>query len=378
MGGLRLGSVLGFEIRVDYSWFVIVFLILWSFSFGVFPQTLPGYERSVYLAMGAVGAVLFFASLLAHELSHSVVARAKGIPVEGITLFIFGGMARTRMEAETPGDELAIAGVGPLASLVIAGLFTVMWWVGVRTGTAAAPVAEVARYLAVVNVVLAVFNLLPGFPLDGGRLFRALVWKVTGDLTRATRWASWGGQALGFALMALGALQAMSGMVLGGMWLVFIGWFLRTAAAFSFRQHVVREMLTGVRARDLMTPSPHSVSSDLTIDELVERHILLQRHYGFPVLDEDRLVGLVTLEDVKRTPRAEWGGKRVRDIMGTDGALIVSPDAPVTEVLERLQGAGAGHLVVARGGHVEGIVASSDVARWIQREQELGSLVATR
>ena len=375
MNGLRLGSVLGFEIRVDYSWFIIFFLILWSFSAGVFPQAVPGLAPASYLAMGAAGALLFFASLLAHELSHSVVARSKGVPVEGITLFIFGGMAHTRREAETPGDELLIAGVGPLASLVLGVLFAAIWWVGTMLALPA-PIPAVARYLAFVNVILALFNLLPGFPLDGGRVFRALAWRATGDRAKATRWASAGGQWLGYGLMALGILQVLGGAVLGGLWLVFIGWFLRTAAVFSFKQDVLRGMLDGVPARDLMTADPNTVPPDLDLADLVDDHVLRQRHHGFPVTEYGELVGLVTLEQVKRTPRDQWHQTHVRDVMLTGAEFTVDPDESMSRVLEQLGGEGPGRVVVARGTRVLGIISNSDVARWVQREQELGELRA--
>ena len=217
MSGFRLGSIFGFEIRVDFSWFVILFLIVWSFSGVVFPARYPNQSSQVYFAMGVVAALLFFGSILAHELSHSLVARSKGIPVEGITLFIFGGIAHTRMEAENPGDEFVIAGVGPLASLVIGAVFGAIWWIGSQAGLSTA-VTAVAGYLAFLNVVLAVFNLLPGFPLDGGRLFRSIVWKLTGDITTATRWATQGGSILGYALMGLGALQLLGGAVVAEAW----------------------------------------------------------------------------------------------------------------------------------------------------------------
>jgi len=245
--GFRLGSILGFEIRIDYSWFVIFFLVLWSLTAGFFPQTLPERSTGVYLVMGTAGTLLFFASLLAHELSHSVVARTKGIPVEGITLFIFGGMARTRLESEDPMDEILIAGIGPVASVVIGGLFLGLAQLGGALGWPAS-VNEVSRYLGFINFLLAAFNLLPGFPLDGGRLFRGLLWKVTGNPEKATRWATNGGIWLGYGLMALGFLQAFAGAALGGLWMVFIGWFLRGAAEASYGQHVLRRILEGVLA----------------------------------------------------------------------------------------------------------------------------------
>ena len=236
MNGFRLGRILGFEISLDFSWFIILALVVWSFSTGVFPQESPGLTGPVYLTMGLAAALLFFASLLGHELSHSVVARAKGIKVEGITLFLFGGVARIRSEATKPGDEFLIAGVGPLASLVIAAIFLAIARFGGSVGLAG-PWLVVADYLALLNFVLAVFNLLPGFPLDGGRLLRAAAWKLTGSLTRATRMATTGGRVLGYGLIGLGILEAFQGLVMQGLWLVFIGWYLRNAALASYRQH---------------------------------------------------------------------------------------------------------------------------------------------
>ncbi len=374
MGDFRLGSVLGFEIRIDYSWFVIFFLILWSFSAGVFPARFPGHEPAVYFLMGGIGTLLFFASLLAHELSHSVVARAKGIPVEGITLFIFGGMARTSLEAADPNDEFAIAGMGPVASFTIAALFGAAWWLGARAGWPET-VTGVAMYLAYLNVLLAVFNLLPGFPLDGGRLFRSAVWKFTGDLTKATRWASNGGKWLGYALIALGALQMLAGGVIGGLWLIFIGWFLRNAAVMSYRQHILQVILEGVQAREVMSEDPETVDADLTVQELVDRYFMRRRYQSFPVMENGRPVGLVTLQQVKELPREAWETRRAREVMkAADHDLLVRPDEPMTEVLRRMSDSGLRRVLVVRDGALEGIISSTDITRWVQRSQELSGL----
>ena len=370
--GFRLGSILGFEIRIDYSWFVIFFLVLWSLSAGFFPQTLPDRSPTVYFAMGAAGTVLFFASLLAHELSHSVVARAKGIPVEGITLFIFGGMARTRLESENPTDEILIAGVGPVLSTVLGFLFLAVAWVGGDAGWPG-PVVEVSSYLGWINLLLAAFNLLPGFPLDGGRLFRAVAWKVTSDVTRATRWATRGGAWLGYGLMGLGVLQTFAGAVLGGLWLVFIGWFLRGAAELSFQQHTLRRVLEGVRAEDVMSAEPHTVSAEMSVQELVDDHFLRRRYQSFPVLDGDRLVGLVTLDQVKDRSREEWPATPVREVMAERSEeIVVPPDEKMTEVLSRMQESGTRRVLVARDDELLGIISGSDVTGWVQRAQERG------
>lgn len=370
--GFRLGSVLGFEIRIDHSWFVIFFLVLWSLSAGFFPQELPDRDRSVYLLMGTVATLLFFASLLAHELSHSVVARTKGIEVEGITLFIFGGMARTRMESEEPMDELLIAGIGPVTSFALGALFFGISWIAGRAGWPPEAV-QVAEYLGYINVLLAVFNLLPGFPLDGGRLFRAVAWKTTGDLTKATRWASTGGRWLGYALMAFGFLQTFGGAVIGGLWLVFIGWFLRGAADMSYQQHLVREALQGVQVRELMSADPVTISPHLTVEELVDGHLLRGRYQSFPVVDDGRILGLVTLDQVKGVSRDRWTQRRVSDIMlDTDRVAMVAPDEDMLEVMDRMRDSEVRRVLVASDDALVGIVSSSDVARWIQRVQDLG------
>jgi Zn-dependent protease/CBS domain-containing protein len=367
MGGFRLGSILGFAIRIDFSWFIIFFLILWTFSRGVFPAVLPDRDAATYLLMGAAGTLLFFASLLAHELAHALVARRKGIPVEGITLFIFGGMAHAKMEFENPGDEFQVAGVGPLSSFVIAGLFWLLAVLGVEAGWPAA-VTSVALYLAFLNVALAVFNLLPGFPLDGGRLFRAAVWKATGDLTRATRWASNGGKVLGYLLMAFGLLSFFAGNLIGGLWMVLIGWFVRMAAEASFVQHRLRESLRGVHAHTMMTPDPVTVPPDLSLQEFVDEHVFRGRHQSYPVVEDGHPLGLITLERVKQVPRAEWPVRSIGDAMVTaENGLVVDPDEEMTEVIERLGGSGVRRVLVARNGELVGIITPADITRWLER-----------
>ncbi len=374
--GFRLGSVLGFEIRVDLSWFVIFFLVFWSLSEGVFPQQLPNATRPTLFVMGLAGTLLFFVSLLIHELSHALVSRAKGIPIEGITLFIFGGMAMTKGEPEAPKDELYIAGVGPVTSLVLAGLF---WIVGrVAVGVGLGPeVAAVAAYLAFINLALAIFNLMPGFPLDGGRVFRAITWLVTGDRDKATRWAVKGGRWLGAGLMVLGGIEALSGAPLSGLWLVFIGWFLRNLAGTSLRQQIIQDVLRGHVVSDLMTPQPDVVSLRLPLSTLVHDHFMRLRYGSYPVVDGADLVGMITLDDVKRVPRDAWAGTMVSEAMTPLAeCVVVAPTTSVESVLHEMgnRGARARALVIDRG-HLVGIISASDIARWIQRLQAMESLV---
>ncbi len=372
MRSFRLGSVLGIEIRIDVSWFVIFFLILWTFSQGVFPEEFPGLAPVAYIAMGLVGALLFFSSLLAHELSHSVVARRRGIPVEGITLFIFGGMARTRMESRSPGEELAIAGVGPLSSVVIGLIFGAIFWLGNRLGWTPA-VTGVAEYLAFLNVMLAVFNLLPGFPLDGGRLLRAAVWKVTGDLGRATRVATLAGTALGSLVIAYGLFQAYRGEFLDGLWLALIGWFVRNAARSSYRQFAVVHALDAVPASEAMTRWPETVPPEMTLQQLVAERFLGQRFEAYPVVARDgRVLGLVTLAQVRAIPESEWPGRTVGEVMtAAQPGLEVAPEESMGRVLDKLQTSAVGRLLVIRDGRLEGIITPADVAGWLKRAQQL-------
>lgn len=372
MSSFRVGRIFGFEIRIDLSWFIIVALIVWSFSVGVFPQAVPGLSPAVYLAMGVCGALLFFASLLAHELSHSVVATRKGIVVEGITLFVFGGVARTRSEATSPGDEFAIAGVGPLASVVIG----VALWGGaiLLTGILHPAVIAVLHYLGFLNLLLAAFNLLPGFPLDGGRVFRSIVWKVTGDLDRATRIATTAGAWLGLAFMALGGFAVLEGDF-GGLWLAFIGWYLRNAAKMSWRQHSLRSTLGDVRAGEAMSPAPEAVPAEMTLDHLMHDVLLHSRHVAFPAMAGGSPVGVVTLQQLRGVPRQTWANVRVSDVMmPLDRTLVVSPDATMVEVMERMQNSADRRILVVDGGELVGIISAFDIAHWLERVRQLQSV----
>jgi Zn-dependent protease/CBS domain-containing protein len=372
MQGFRLGSIFGFEIRVDLSWFLIFFLILWTFIGSVFPANYPGLSQGTYIIMGIVATLLFFASLLAHELSHSFVARAKGIPVEGITLFIFGGVSRTRMDAETPGDEFQIAGVGPLTSVLLSVLFGLLYWLGRRAGWSVA-VNGVTGYLASINLILAIFNLLPGFPLDGGRLFRSIIWKITGNLKKATRIASWGGKFFAYLLIAWGLVQLFGGLIFNGLWLIFIGWFLYNAAEYSYREVQLQKSLEGVRVNQVMTPNPETVTPDLTLRELVDEYFLQRRYQAYPVTQSDRPLGIITLNRVKEIPQNEWHRRTVRETMiSAEKDVIVPPDEKMPQVLQKMAESGARRVLVAKNNRLQGMITASDVANWLRRRRDLG------
>ncbi len=370
MSGFRLGSVFGFEIRIDFSWFIIFFLILWTLSTGLFPANFPGLSTSIYLWMGIAATLLFFLSLLVHELSHSLVARTKGIPVEGITLFIFGGVARTRLDAESPGDEFQIAGIGPLTSLVLAALFGLLGWLGRQVDWGVA-VTGVFNYLAYANLVIAIFNLLPGFPLDGGRLFRSIIWKLTGSLRKATRIASIGGQLLGYFLVFVGFLQMLQTNILGGLWLVLIGWFLSIAAEASYQQQLIQIGLEGVRAQQAMTRHPETVSPDLNLRDLIDQYFFQRSYQAFPVVENESLMGIITLNQVKEIPNDRWTNYAVRDIMTPiNQSLLVHPQEKLSEVLHKMEDSGVRRVLVVDRDKLEGIITASDITRWLRRARD--------
>lgn len=362
-----MGRPLGVPLSLDLSWFIILALILGTFSAASFPALLPGQSRTTYLLMGSTGAFLFFASLLLHELAHAVEARRRGIEVEGITLFVFGGMARTRTEPRRPIDEFVIAGVGPLASAILAALFIAMAVPAGRAGLE--PVSVVFRYLGILNLALAVFNLLPGFPLDGGRLLRAAVWGATGSLRTGTRVATGAGRVVGLLLMGFGFLGILGGGgFIGGLWMVFIGWFLMQAAGSSYQQLLLTEVLRGVSAGEGMTGSPESVSPDLGVESLVHDHFLRRPYGAFPVTDDGIVVGLVSLTSVKGLDRERWPSLSVADIMSPlDELVVVEPETPMLDVLERMSRTGNRRALVARDWELLGIISARDLARWLDR-----------
>ncbi|MBW4689741.1 MAG: site-2 protease family protein [Komarekiella atlantica HA4396-MV6] len=372
MQGFRVGSIFGFEIRIDLSWLLIVFLVLWTLSTGLFPANYPGLSSATYFGMGLVATLLFFASLLAHELSHSFVARNKGIPVEGITLFIFGGVSRTRMEAENPGDEFQIAIIGPLTSVLLAAFFGLIWFIGRNAGWSIV-VTGVASYLASINLILAIFNMLPGFPLDGGRVFRSILWKYTGNQKKATQIASSGGKWLAYLLIALGFWELFGSALLGGLWLILIGWFLYNAAEASYEEILVRTSLEGVKAREIMTPYPETVNADLTLQDLVDKYFLSRRYQSFPVTQDSHPIGIITLNQIKDVPREEWVYRTVKDTMiPTDKGVTARPEEEMSQVLEKMQESGVRRVLVTQNSSLKGIITANDVASWLQRQRDLG------
>lgn len=373
-GGIPLFRVLGIQVYAHYSWFLIVALIAGSLTIGWFPAVLPDRSFLQYAALGGITTFFFFASVFVHELSHSVVAIARGIPVRRITLFLFGGVAEISREPDDPGTELRMALAGPAMSAALAFVFwSIFALMGAETPRPALRLAFF--YLAFANTFLLTFNILPGLPLDGGRVLRALIWRSTGDLRRATYVSSLAGKALSGLIMLVGiAFIFFLGSLATGVWLIVIALFLRQAAEASYRQMIARLSLGGVRVRDAMTQNVVSVPPDISLDELVEDFFLTSHHICYPVLEGDSPVGLVTIRDVKHVGRESWGTTRVADVMtrlGRDTTL--TPDEPLVEAMQKMSAEGCGRLPVVEDGRLAGILTRRDVMTHLQIRNDLAS-----
>ena len=365
----RVARIFGIEVRVDSSWAVIALLITYSMylRISLLYRDLSG---GAAVGLAVLATVLFFGSVLTHELAHALVSQARGIRVQDITLFLFGGATRARVESRGPGDEFLIAVVGPLTSLLLAGLFWLIDVVG--RGVLSTPVAGMFGYLGWVNLLLAAFNLVPGFPLDGGRLLRSAIWKATGSFGQATRIASLAGQGVGWLLVAAGVAFLLGGNLAGGIWFAFIGWFLVQAARSSYEDLQLREMLRGVEAEDVMAGDLVRIPPELSLQDAVDDYFMRYDHGAFPVDEHGRTVGLLTLRGVRRVPREQWPIRRVRELMVPVGdQVVVAPDARMDGVLGKLQDGEAGRVLVVQDGEVVGIITPSDLTRWLRRWRTL-------
>ncbi|NGZ03232.1 MAG: peptidase M50 [Nitrospira sp. WS238] len=362
--GVDLFQIFGIQVRLDWSWFLIFLLVLWSLSAGYLPQEYPGFERLTYWTTGLMTTILFFLSILIHELSHAMMAIRSGIKVPAITLFVFGGMAHTAEEAKSPKIELSIAIVGPLTSFVLAGLF---WTISRMVPEESNPMIAVAcDYLAWINLVLGAFNLVPGYPLDGGRVFRALWWWKTGSLVRATRVAADIGKGFAVTLMIIGGLQIFSGIFIGGLWLIFIGMFLRGIAEGSFQELIIRRSLEKIQGRDVMVPHPVTVAPDLSLNRLIDEYLLRYGYDGFPVATNGRIEGIVTLDQVKGFSQEEHRRTTVREVMTPlTPALTIASDDAAAEGLQRMAKGRSDWLVVMENEHMVGMMTSRNFARFL-------------
>ncbi|HIC96150.1 TPA: site-2 protease family protein [Candidatus Bipolaricaulota bacterium] len=371
---LSLGRVLGIEIQLDYSWFIIFILIAWSLAVGYFPQGYPGWPPGLYWSLALLTSLLFFGSVLVHELAHSLVARRHGTPVRNIRLFIFGGVAQITEEPKSARDEFRFTIVGPLTSLGLGLAFGVIWWVS-RGRDSTAPLAALAQWLSFVNFMLAGFNLIPGFPLDGGRILRSLVWAVTNDLRRATRLAVTSGRIVAFLFILAGVMLFFRGMWINGLWLAFIGWFLENAAAQSWRQFTLQELLQGHKVREILIPDSDwpQVPPELPLQELVEEHILTSFRRCLPVIEGGRFLGVVTVHKLREVPRDRWATTRVAEVMiPFEQVKTIAPEAELLNALRLMTQEDLNQLPVVSGGDLVGMLARDKVLAFIQTRAELG------
>ena len=368
---INLGKIFGIQFRLHYSWFIIFVLITVSLSWQYFPIVYPDWARPIYWVIGIVTSLLFFASVVAHELAHSLVARINDIPVKSITLFIFGGIARITREATRAGAELKMAAAGPACSLVIGGLFFLLHILIRNTNES---IAAMAFWLAQINVILAVFNMIPGFPLDGGRVFRSFMWRVTGNYKRSTQIAIQVGRGVGY-LFILGGILIMFLLHawLSGLWLAFIGWFLGNAASASYRQAQWREALQGFTAAQVMDRDCPVVPPNITVNWLVQGYVLTSGRHLFLVADEGGLKGILTLHNIKSVPQQHWGVAQVKEIMTPVEKLKVAyPDQDALSILEQMDENDINQMPVASGGRVIGLISRDSLIRFLRTRSELG------
>jgi Zn-dependent protease/CBS domain-containing protein len=390
--GFRVGRIAGVDVRLDWSLLIVFWLIVMNLGGGLFPARHPEWSASLSWGMAAIAAVLFLLSILAHELSHALVGRANGVQVAGITLFIFGGMAHMRGEPRSPRAELLMTVVGPLTSLLI-GVVASVWGASLaapgtidvadplRAFQGVSPLATVLLWLGPINIMLGLFNLIPGFPLDGGRVLRAALWAATRDLTKATRWAARVGQAVGVLFIVAGASMMLGASVpllgrglVSGLWIAFIGWFLQNAAAASYSQVLVSDLLEGVPVSRLMNHRPVTIDPELPVAQLVDDYLMSTAERAFPVVAAagagEPLAGIVTIDDVRKVPRGEWPVRRVRDIMTKAPDLaVVSPGDSASSALEKLSLRDVEQLPVVDDGRLVGLLRHRDILRWLELQR---------
>ena len=362
---LKLFRLLGFEVRVDLSWLVLALLVTWSLAGVLFPYSYEGLPRSTYWWMGVTGAVFYFFSILFHEFCHSLVARRFGLPMRGITLFIFGGVAEMDNEPPSPKAEFLMAIAGPISSIVLGTFFFGAAWL--LTGSKDAIAVEVVlTYLAFGNWILAIFNLLPAFPLDGGRILRAALWQWQKDLRKATRIASRIGSGFGIVMMLIGVINFLYGRFIAGLWQFLLGMFLRHAAEMSYRQVIAGTKFRGEIVKRFMNPQPVTARPSLTIKELVEEYFNQYHFKMFPVMEGETLVGFITTRHVKVIPRNEWSTRTVEDALERVSAEnAVDTGTSILDALSIMGKTGNSRLLVVDGDCLAGIITLKDIMGYL-------------
>ena len=388
--GFRLGKIFDINIDIDWSWLLIFALVSWSLA-SSFGQAHPGWTALMQWGLAVSAALLFFISILMHELAHALAARAMNVPVRSITLFMFGGVSNIQREPRSPLGEFVIAIVGPLTSIILGGVFLALGLGSIAFNnlrlmdpisalSQIGPMGTMFVWLGSINVLIALFNLIPGFPLDGGRIVRSALWAVTDDLRKATRWASWMGQAVAWLLIFAG-ISMMFGVYIpmlgsgfiNGIWIVFIGWFLQNAAVQSYRRIVVEDILEDVPVKKMMYTDVPMVKANSSVQSLIDNYIMKTDHHAFVVFDDDRMAGLVTIDDIRKVAPEVRSKTIVRSIMTPSEELIViTPEEDASDALQRMQSKEIRQLPVVTGDKIIGLVRRKDIVRWLQLQSHFG------
>lgn len=369
-GSFRIGKIFGIEISIHVSWLIVVVLLTWSLATGWFPAMSPHWPTFTYWVISLLATLLLFASVLVHELAHSLVARARGLPVKNITLLIFGGVSNIEQEPRSPGVEFQMAFVGPLTSLLISGL-SYLLLLAIRGSIS--ELSAILGYVTVANLLLGLFNLVPAFPLDGGRVFRSIVWKISGNIRTATRAATLLGQGIAYLLILAGFYLILGGYILDGIWIGLIGWFLLSGAQSANSQAMLETMFKGVTVSEVMNSSPATVPANISLQKLVDEFLLPRGWRSAFVLQGDQLAGLITLRDIRHIPRDEWGRTPVGFAMiPVEKLHMVSPQQSLNEVLPLMVAQDVNQLPVVANGLLVGVLGREDVVRFLEIRRSLG------
>jgi len=367
----RVGRLAGFQIAIHYSWLLIFGLILLILSTGYMPLNYPGLSTIAYWIIGLIATVLLFASVLFHELCHSIVARRYGLPITRITLFFFGGVSEMAEEPQDPRVELKMAVAGPASSILLAVAFGLAAFVGSYTRMPSEVVAPL-EYGFWINTFLAGFNLLPGFPMDGGRVLRSAIWIWKKDIVKATRTATTIGVGLAYLMIGGGFLLSLMGLWANGLWLIFIGLFIKSGAESSLRHTVINKALLGIAIGDIMTTDVKTVQPDITVEGFITEYLLKFRHEVYPVMTEGQILGLVSIQDAKQIPKDQWSTTLVKSIMRLPERIVmVRPDQEAVEALLKMSKYDVGQVLVVSEGRLLGIVTHSDVLQIVKARTEL-------
>ena len=370
-GTLRIGKIAGIDIDIHVSWIIILVLLTVSLATGWFPQLYPGWAPATYWLIALLSSLLLFVSVLLHELAHSLVARRRGLPVKNITLFIFGGVSNIEREPQSPGIEFQMAFVGPLTSLVIG---AICYLIQLPLRGSSSPLEGILFYLAVTNILLGLFNLIPGFPLDGGRVLHSIVWRLTGNLRRATRVATLAGQVIAYLFILLGIWILFAGDILDGIWLGFIGWFLLSAAQSANMQGMLTSVLRGVTVGEVMNPKPPTVPPNISLQHLVDEYFLPGGLRYALVMQGENLLGLITLGDIRHVPREQWGQVPVGQAMIPLSRLhVATPQQSLSDVLPLLGSRDVNQLPVVDHGTLVGVLSRDAIVGYLDVRRSLGA-----